>query len=92
MRPVATSLAKQLGLSTSDVGGVVELAEHEARTGRFREAIETLRVAIVLDPIRVTTWDKLADCFDRVGDASRSASASRVAAKMRAQRATRVAS
>jgi Tfp pilus assembly protein PilF len=40
-------------------------------------------VAIVLDPRELSAWDALARCFEKTGDASRAASAARVAAKIR---------
>jgi Flp pilus assembly protein TadD len=72
-----------LGLRPGDVATIVHFAERDARRGRLKEAIETLRVAAVLDPRELCVWDALALCFDKVGDASRAASAARVAAKIR---------
>jgi Tfp pilus assembly protein PilF len=65
------------------VAAVVRFAERDARRGLWNEAIETLRVAIVLDPRELSAWDALARCFEKTGDASRAASAARVAAKIR---------
>jgi Flp pilus assembly protein TadD len=83
MSAVPQPLALSLGLRPGDVAAVVRFAERDAARGRLVEAVETLRVAIILDPRELAAWDALACCFDRMGDASRAASAARVAWKVR---------
>ena len=76
-------LSASLGLSREDVAALVRFAERDARRGRLEDAVETLRVAAVLDPRSVVTWSALASCYAKLGDTSRAASASRVAAKVK---------
>jgi len=76
-------LAQSLGLTPADIVTLVRFAERDARRGRLTDAIETLRVAVVLDPREVQAWDALAHCLDLSGDASQAASAARVSQKIR---------
>ncbi len=71
-------LAASLGLGAEDVRALVRFAERDARRGRLDEALEALRVAAILDPREVSVWTALARCHEAAGNASESASATRV--------------
>ena len=82
-------LGEQLGLKPGDVEAIVRFAAREEARGRHSDAIETLRVAAVLDPRAPQIWDGLARCYGASGDESRAASAARVAAAVRRAMTTR---
>lgn len=74
----ARPLAASLGLGAEDVRALVRFAERDARRGRVDEALEALRVAAILDPREIAVWTALARCHEAAGNASESASATRV--------------
>ena len=79
----ARPLAVSLGLMPGDVATLVRFAERDERRGKTAEALETLRVAAVLDPRELSVWDALARCLRESGDNGRAASAARVAEVIR---------
>ncbi len=82
-------LAESLGLESGDVLRIVRHAARDEAAGRVDEAIETLRVAAILDPREDAVWDALARCLGRAGHEDRAASAARVAKAVRMARTRR---